>query len=171
MQVSLGNGHMNELKIISYTPVYKEQVFNLILKIQNEEYDVPITIHEQPDLRNIPINYQQHNDNFWIALAEDKIIGTIALHSIGNNQAVLKKMYVHAAYRGKPLRVAKKLLTILCDWCRSKAITEIYLGTTDFFIAAQKFYEHNGFCEITQEELPIAFPVTPYHAKFYKYYL
>ncbi|CAN5434566.1 GNAT family N-acetyltransferase [soil metagenome] len=162
---------MNKIEIIPYTTLYEEQVFSLILKIQNDEFGVPITISDQPDLANIPKHYQQNNDNFWIALDGNNVIGTIALHNIGNVQAILKKMYVHPTYRGKNLGVAKLLFDTLCHWSKSKGIHEIYLGTTAFFIAAQKFYEHCGFYEITKGELPISFPITQYHAKFYKYHL
>jgi N-acetylglutamate synthase-like GNAT family acetyltransferase len=51
----------------------------------------------------------------------------------------------------------------------SKNITEIYLGTTEKFIRAQRFYENNGFIEIQKQELPKNFPVMDVDVKFYKF--
>lgn len=47
-----------------YSPEYQEQVINLILDIQQNEFDVPITIEEQPDLLTIPDFYQKGKGNF-----------------------------------------------------------------------------------------------------------
>ena len=57
---------------------YQAEVIDLILKIQQQEFGVLITLKNQPDLSNIPKFYQQGNGNFWIALNGDNIIGTIA---------------------------------------------------------------------------------------------
>ncbi|CAN5283134.1 hypothetical protein BH10PSE19_BH10PSE19_05520 [soil metagenome] len=61
---------MNKIEIIPYTNLYEEQVFNLIIKIQNDEFGVP-TIGDQLALANIPKHYQQNNNNFWITLDGD----------------------------------------------------------------------------------------------------
>ena len=66
------------IKISTYYSQYQAEVIDLILKIQQQEFGVLITIKNQPDLLNIPNFYQQGNVNFWIALNGDNIIGTIA---------------------------------------------------------------------------------------------
>ena len=49
--------------------------------------------------------------------------------------------------------------------------TEVLLGTTEKFVAAQRFYEKNGFAEIEREELPVTFPLMAVDVKFYTYLL
>ena len=44
----------------------------------------------------------------------------------------------------------------------------VYLGTTEAFRAAHRFYEKNGFSEIEKGELPPAFPVMPVDSRFYR---
>lgn len=160
---------MPKIEIKPYTEFYEQQVFELILKIQNDEFGVPMTVKDQPDLESISLTYQKDLGNFWVALDGKNVVGTIALIDIGNYQSALKKMYVDKNYRGKERSIAKSLLENLLDWCKSKDIREIYLGTTLFFLAAQKFYEKNGFNEITRERLPVSFPVTKYNSRFYLY--
>lgn len=151
-----------------YLPKYQEQIVNLILDIQQNEFTVPITLKEQPDLLTISNFYQQGKGNFWLAVNNDTVVGTIALLDIGNNQAALRKMFVHRDYRGKDIGIGQQLLNTLLDWAKTQAITAVYLGTTDIYKAAHRFYEKNGFIETTKAELPKNFPLLQVDTKFYK---
>src|SRR5437773_545706 len=160
---------MSEINIEIYTDIHKKDVVDLILHIQNTEFGIPITLELQPDLNEIAGFYQINNGNFWIAKIDNKIIGTISLLDIGNRKAALRKMFVDKDYRGKEFGVGQKLLNTLVDWTRHKKFTEIFLGTTEKFIAAQRFYEKNGFKEIEKQELPGTFPVMEVDIKFYRF--
>ena len=160
---------MSKVSIEIYTDIYKNRVADLILSIQNEEFGIPITLDDQPDLNEIPIFYQAGNGNFWIAKVEDNVIGTIALLDIGNGKSALRKMFVDRNYRGREFGIGQKLLNNLIVWAKQKIITEIYLGTTEKFIGAQRFYEKNGFFEIQKQALPQEFPVMDVDVKFYKF--
>lgn len=156
-----------EIKVFSQP--YQQQVIDLILNIQNNEFGIPVTIEQQKDLLIIPSFYQQQKGNFWIALDEDKVVGTIALIDIGNKQTALRKMFVHKDYRGKEKAVAALLLQKVNDWCKEKDINEIYLGTVEVLKAAQRFYEKNDYVRIEKKELPVKFPVMEVDTVFYKY--
>ena len=159
---------MIEASIEIYQDNYKDRVIDLILNIQNEEFRIPITREQQPDLSEIPKYYQVNNGGFWIARLNEKIIGTIALLDIGNNKGALRKMFVDKNYRGKEFGVGQKLLNSLVAWARQKGVTEIFLGTTEKFIGAQRFYEKNGFIELQKQDLPKEFPVMDVDVKFYR---
>ncbi len=155
------------IQFIPYNDLYKSEVISLILKIQTQEFGFPISLKDQPDLENIPKVYQVNSGNFWVAVADKKVIGTIALLDIGNNQTALRKMFVDNSYRGKD--VAKSLLTVLFNWCKQKMVTQIFLGTTSAFLAAHRFYEKNDFIEISKSALPSSFPIMEVDSKFYVY--
>jgi N-acetylglutamate synthase-like GNAT family acetyltransferase len=140
----------------------------VILPIQQSEFGIPITLAAQPDLLDIPGFYQRANGNFWVALHRSGVVGTLALLDIGNGQGALRKMFVKAAFRGRQHGVAHRLLDVLLQWCAQRAVGEVYLGTTAKFLAAHRFYEENGFCEVQKSELPGAFPVMSVDTKFYK---
>lgn len=159
------------IEIKTYTDIYNKEVVELILTIQTKEFEVPITLEAQPDLKDIRHFYQTSNGNFWVARNNNEIIGTIALLDIGNDQGALRKMFVNAAYRGKDYGVGQKLLDHLLEWARQKNFKEILLGTTAKFLAAQRFYEKNGFIEIEKATLPVTFPVMTVDVKFYRYIL
>lgn len=159
---------MSEIKIEPYSDIYQESVGNMIVSIQNSEFGVPITLDMQPDLKNIVSYYQAGDGNFWIARLEDRVIGTISLKDIGDKKGALRKMFVVNEFRGKEFGIGQKLLDHLLEWARQKGIKEIFLGTTEKFLAAQRFYEKNGFKEVEKNELPGAFPVMKVDVKFYR---
>jgi N-acetylglutamate synthase-like GNAT family acetyltransferase len=151
-----------------YSDINQNAIAELILSIQNDEFGIPISLEQQPDLIDVADFYQTGRGNFWIAKAGDIVLGTIALLDIGNDQAALRKMFVHQNYRGKAFGIGQKLLDHLLIWAEQKELKEIYLGTTEKFIAAQRFYEKNGFQEIRKNDLPPAFPAMAVDVKFYK---
>lgn len=160
---------MSEITIQNYSPACQQEVVDLILAIQQNEFSVAITLEQQPDLENIPVFYQQGGGNFWVAAIGSKVVGTIALLPIGNNRGALRKMFVHKNFRGKGWGVGQKLLNTLLEWSGQTHLKEIWLGTTEKFIAAQRFYEKNGFVEIDKPSLPEGFPVMDVDVKFYKF--
>lgn len=152
-----------------YTDQNKQQVADLIVSIQQNEFGIPITLQDQPDLNDIPHFYQSNNGNFWTASVDDNMVGTIALLDIGNQQAALRKMFVSKNHRGKSFNIGQSLLDTLLHWATNRQFKEIFLGTTAQFIAAQRFYEKNGFIEIEKKQLPLQFPVMQVDVKFYRY--
>jgi N-acetylglutamate synthase-like GNAT family acetyltransferase len=158
-----------EIKIEPYTDLYKQQILDLIVPIQQEEFNIPITAAEQPDLQQIPEFYQKDNGNFWVAIADDRVVGTISLLDIGHRQGALRKMFVHKNYRGKEHGTGQLLLNTLLAWAQQKGYAEIFLGTTAKFLAAHRFYEKNNFKEVEIANLPASFPRIAVDVKFYRY--
>jgi len=158
------------INIVPYTDVHRTAIIDVILPIQSEEFGIPITLADQPDLLDIAGFYQRGSGNFWVAVDEGsgQAVGTVALLDIGNAQGALRKMFVRPVYRGAEHGVARRLLETLLEWCAAREIGEVYLGTTPKFLAAHRFYEKNGFIEIAKSQLPEAFPVMSVDTKFYK---
>lgn len=148
-----------------------DQVIKLILPIQQIEFNVPVTLEDQPDLLDIEKNYHQGGGNFWGAIDDGQIIGTIALINTGYNAGAIRKMFVQKAYRGKDLAVAQQLFDTLVGFCYQKKITELFLGTVEQLKAACRFYERNGFKKIKSEDLPKYFPKMKPDNVFYHLHL
>lgn len=156
------------MEIIAYQEAFQDQVVNLILGIQQDEYQVPITLKDQPDLEGIPEVYQRKG-NFWLAVEGNQVVGTIALINLDNHVGTIRKMFVDSNYRGKEHGVSKQLLDTLLQWSREQEYQGLYLGTTSLFKAAHRFYEKNGFTSITKAELPANFPLVAVDTVFYHY--
>jgi GNAT superfamily N-acetyltransferase len=159
---------MNAMAIIPYDDRYKEELARLVLHIQQNEFDVKITLEEQPDLMDVPGFFLRGNGNFWLALRNGEVIGCIGLKDIGSGQGALRKMFVDARYRGATHGVGQLLLEALLAWARVKRYREILLGTTDKFLAAHRFYEKNGFRTTPKDSLPQEFPIASVDSIFYR---
>ena len=160
------------IRIRQFAPADQGGVLSVILPIQREEFGIDITAGNQPDLSAIADFYQTGWGGFWVAEHDGAIVGTIGLKDIGPDQgakaqAALRKMFVAAPYRGRPYGVASHLLDRLLAEAGERGVEEIFLGTTDRFLAAHRFYEKNGFAEITRGALPTTFPVMVVDTKFY----
>lgn len=160
---------MADIEIRPFTSDDADAVLSVILPIQREEFGIDITADAQPDLRVIPDFYQSGKGQFWVAVKDGAIVGTVGLKDIGNDQAALRKMFVSAAVRGREHGVAARLLDCLFAHARDGGLTDIFLGTTDKFVAAHRFYEKNGFTEIAKSALPRSFPLMAVDSKFYRY--
>lgn len=154
--------------IVPFRPEFTEQVISLIVGIQHEEFGVAITAADQPDLAAIPEFYQKDAGNFWVALSGDRVQGTIALLDIGNREGALRKMFVAREARGKEAGVARRLLETLLAWAQQHGLSRIFLGTTDKFLAAHRFYEKNDFRQIEPEKLPRTFPRMVQDTRYYE---
>lgn len=163
MRASTGN----DIRISRFDPADQQGVVEVILPIQREEFGIAITAQDQPDLQAIPDFYQVGNGDFWVAKKDGQVVGTIGLKDIGNQQTALRKMFVAAPFRGREFGVAAQLLSTLLDEAWQRGVNEIYLGTTDKFLAAHRFYEKHGFVEVAKEALPESFPVMKVDSKFY----
>ena len=158
---------IKQFRVEEFIPDHQEAVEQLVLPIQQGEFNVGITRDEQEDLVNIAAVFQNGNGNFWVAIREGQVIGSIGLVDIGNDQVALKKMFVHRDFRGKEHGVAAELLGNAKRWCREHGVKQIFLGTVAQMIAAHKFYEKNGFVEVGSAELPANFPIVHVDSKFY----
>ncbi len=157
----------SNITVSRYEPPDMQGVIDVILPIQRDEFGIPITIEQQPDLCSIPSFYQAGRGDFWVARIGERVIGTIGLKDIGNAQAALRKMFVSAEFRGREFGVGAQLLDCCLTEARKRGMTEIFLGTTDKFVAAHRFYEKHGFSEIRKELLPASFPIMSVDTKFY----
>jgi len=164
---------MNTINL-TIAPIFNDDcqpVIDLILPIQQIEFNVPITIEAQPDLLDLETNYHQGGGNFWGAKIDSELVGTIALLNTGHNSGALRKMFVKKEFRGKEYGIAQLLLEILIAYCRENNITDIYLGTVDILKAAHRFYEKNNFSSVEVAELPSYFPRMMADNKFYHLHL
>jgi len=154
--------------VVPFSRALQDEVIDLTLTIQQVEFGFNIRAEDQPDLLGIEDFYQTGAGGFWVAYTEGNPVGTIALRDIGGRRGALRKMFVKAAYRGRGHAVAETLLRTLLKSAKAGGIDEVFLGTTEKFLAAHRFYEKHGFVQIPPSELPATFPRMALDTRFYK---
>ena len=143
------------MEIETYSGKYDGEIIDLILDIQNNESKIDLSLEEQPDLMDIKRCYQQGGGEFWIAMENGKVIGTIGIMMKENRCAVMKKFFVDAEYRSQKVGLAlyKKLL----EYAENAGVKHIILDTPSVAKASHRFYEKAGFRIIELSELPVEY--------------
>ena len=155
---------MEKIQIHDYKTEYQEGI-NLMMSGIEREFPISITSPQSTRINEV---YHLPDQEFWVALHGDKIVGTAGLHLFSNNNAILKRMMVDKNYRGSEYKTATLLLEKSIEWAKSRDIRCILLGTMEQFKAAQAFYIKHGFTEIRKEELPSDYSPNPIDSLFYK---
>ncbi|MBU6418513.1 MAG: GNAT family N-acetyltransferase [Proteobacteria bacterium] len=160
-----------EFQIRPFVKADEQGVVDLIIPIQQGEFGVPVTLEDQPDLLEIPSFYQTGRGAFWVAEAQGRVIGSIALKAFGASGGGLRKMFVAAPWRGKQFGVAQALLETLLAHARATGTDEVVLGTVEILRATCRFYEKNGFEKVAPEDLPADYPRMAVDTLFYRFRL
>lgn len=141
------------VEILPFQEKHCQATKKLVLSILEGEFGWNSV--KRPDLDGITEVYQKDpKSNFWIALHDGEVVGTIALLNFKRGKGYLKRMYVAKTYRSTGL--AGQLLEALLSHARRNGFKKIFLGTSPEMQAATRFYEKNGFTLI--KRLPKTLP-------------
>lgn len=156
-------------RIQPFESKYQSEVIHLIEKIQVGEFNIAIEKGQREELLSIPSSFQARGiGNYWVALLNEKVIGTIAVIDIGHQAFELRDVFLDSSYRGSKTGYAKQLLDTVFAWSKHHQVKTIYLGTTLAFKRAHKFYEKHGFVEIARAEMPSYCQPMDCDEKFYQ---
>lgn len=154
-----------KIKILPFQPKHQNDINDMMGRI-TLEFIEPILTKETKRIIDV---YLKLNNKFWVATDGSKVIGTIGIVKLMNENIVLKSMFVDRMYRGQG--ISNLLLDTLINWVVKNKYKQIYLGTMTQFTAGQRFYEKNGFVKCNIAELPTDFNINTLDTIFYTKYL
>lgn len=141
--------NLKDIIYVEYQEKYYFQTKELVLNIMEKELEIPVeVIHKTTnDIYDICAKYIENDGNFWVAIDNmaNKVIGTIGVMRIDNNNAELKRFYVKKNYRG--MHIGANLYQIAEKFSKEKEIENLYLVTGNKSIKAKKIYNKNGWHE------------------------
>ena len=135
---------MTDQAIVEYLPQYQWPVIHLIGRGLRDEQVIPESDEpiDDEDLYHIDQIYTSRS-RFWVYLAGEQVIGTVAVLEMTPMTAQLKCMFVLAAHHGQG--VGQRLLDHALAFARAYDYAEIALTTHPRMKRAHRFYERNGF--------------------------
>lgn len=100
------------------------------------------------DLHAIRTNITQQKGDFWVvepkhSTPETGLIACIGVAPIATNQCELKRLYMHADYRGQGL--ADHLVKMVEHWVLNYGANYLSLWSDTRFTRAHRFYEKKGY--------------------------
>jgi N-acetylglutamate synthase-like GNAT family acetyltransferase len=150
-----------KIQILPYQTIHQNEIDNMMASIALE-FNEPIFTEKSNKIIDVYLN---SNSKFWVALANDTVLGTVGVVELTNGNIMLKSMFVDKMYRGHG--ISNLLLVTVIDWAIQNNYTQIYLGTMTQFTAGQRFYEKNGFRQCNKTELPTDFTINSLDTIFY----
>ena len=129
-------------------PLHKqdeEAVRDLIFSILDEEFSVEQRAYPATDLEAIEKHYRGPRDIFLVAVEDHRIVGTIAVKEDDAKTALLRRIFVDSAYRGK--RYGSQLVDQALAFCRKKGYKRVAFRGTASMEKALALMRRKGFVE------------------------
>jgi len=142
---------MDNIKIVEFQPEYEQSVKDLIhivLRSLNIPNKYP-EINRDTDLDYIQEKYKGRG-RFWLAVKDDRLIGTVAIEEVDKETAKLKRMFVLPEYQGKG--IGQRLFDTALTFAKEQGYHKIRLNTDKVMNRAHRFYEKNGFHKIGEDD-------------------
>jgi GNAT superfamily N-acetyltransferase len=87
--------------------------------------------------------YASRNGGFWVAVADDEIVGMFGLEASGEHAMELRRMYVAPGLRRQG--IARKMLAFAEDECRRRNRQQLQLSTSELQQDALALYRNSGY--------------------------
>ena len=98
------------------------------------------------ELRLLPGEYAPPPGALFLAWADAKPAGCVAVRRIDDDTCEMKRLYVRDAFRG--LSVGERLAREAIEWARAAGYGKILLDTLPSMRSAHRLYERLGFLEV-----------------------
>jgi putative acetyltransferase len=132
---------------VDVRPAQAEDVTQLVALVREvlAEFGLEFGAGSETDaqLLELPASYERAGGRFWVAQAENRLVGTCGVYPLEPGVMELRKMYLARAARGGGL--GRQLLAEAVSFARAARATRMVLDTVDQMERAIAFYEAHGF--------------------------
>jgi len=113
--------------------------------MNNMGYDL-VPESKDKDIEQVTDIYLTHKGCFLVAVDKDKIIGSIGIRALDNNQAELKRFYVIKTYQSQG--IGRELIHAAIEHAHKMKFDSLKLDTSSKSKKAIQIFEKIGFKEI-----------------------
>lgn len=153
--------NMEKINIIEFEQKHGEEAKKLARLAMEDvgiESDViNLYTNDDFDYETIAEVYKDRS-RLWLALLEDRVVGTIAIAEIDSATARLRRMFVLPQVQRRG--IGQQLFDIALKFSKEKGYHRMVLDTDRLMHSAQSFYEQNGFHRVTREGDRIFYELT-----------
>lgn len=158
---------MKEMQIDGYRPGAIGRIAELHAVYYSRNWDFGLFFERKvaTELSEFLGRFNPDHDGFWIALSEDRIVGSIAIDGSDRERdgAHLRWFIVEPDFHG--YGIGGQLIRSAISFCDAAGFGKIYLWTFAGLDAARKLYERHGF-SMVYEEMADQWGITVKEQKF-----
>lgn len=114
-----------------------------IVYAREYDYDIKFEAYVARGIANFIQSFKPEKDRVWLAQANQRIVGSIAIVRHSEREAQLRWFFVHPDYRG--LGIGKRLLKEALRFSKRRKYKAIFLWTTSELDTARHLYIDAGF--------------------------
>ena len=101
------------------------------------------------EIDRIPAYYGERDGGFWVAVRDDKVVGTFGLERASDDAMELRRMYVDPLARRQG--IARQMLQFAENECRRRKVSRLELTTAEIQQAALALYRNAGYRVVREE--------------------
>jgi putative acetyltransferase len=110
----------------------REDANHACIALRNFEAYISRSLSEEID--RIADYYGERDGGFWVAIADDRVVGTFGLERVSGDAMELRRMYVDPSARRKG--IAQQMLAFAEEECRRHNVDRLELSTSELQPAA-----------------------------------
>jgi len=114
-----------------------------ILYAKEYKYDQTFEVYVAHGLVEFVHSFNPYRDRIWLAEADGRIVGSVAIVRTSKIEAQLRWFLVHPEYRGQGL--GKSLIREALNFCTERKYKSVFLWTTSELTTASHIYTQAGF--------------------------
>ncbi len=120
-----------------------------ILYSREYGYDHTFEAYVAAGTAEFALSFDPQKDRLWIAEAEGKTVGSIAIVRRPESEAQLRWFLIHPDWRG--IGLGRILLTEALQFCKECGYKAVFLWTVSYLAAATHLYKSAGFVKIEEK--------------------
>jgi len=101
------------------------------------------------EIDRIAAYYSERNGDFWVAVQNDRVVGTFGLERASSEAMELRRMYVDPAARRAG--IGRRMLCFAEEECRRRGAARLDLSTAEIQEAALALYRNAGYRLVREE--------------------
>jgi len=142
---------MNDIKLSGYIPGAIGRIAELHGTYYYKHWGFHLFFESKvaTELSEFLRRFNETHDGFWVASAEEEIVGAIAIDGINHNSVGAHLRWFIVAPERQGQGIGKTLIGEAIEFCREKKFDRVYLWTFAGLDPARHLYEKFGFklCE------------------------
>ena len=139
------------MKIRRFQPSDSKEVIDLITSVMRTEFPDDQKVFPVDDLKEITHHYGNKGEQFFVAVEDDKIVGTVGVKREDERSALLRRIFVKPEFRGRG--IGSGLVMQAISFCRENGYELIVFKSTSRMQRAIQLCQRSGFSEKAKVDL------------------